>query len=624
MHSGRSLSRRAFLGGLATSAAAAILAACGGSSSKGTPTGGAQPTTAAGGGTTAGATPTTTGNQPAVAPNVSSGQGGQGAAGNIPTPRSQTVVGDRLKFQIFDSFNPYIPNGEHQDSGLHQGSRESMFYANFQNGQIIPWLATKWAYNGDFTQLTLSLNPTAMWSDGQPYTADDVLFSLDLLAKNSQFTGSSQVTQYMDSAMATDKSTIVMQLKIPNPRFHYNFISGIYNDVVKVVPKHIWEKQDANTFKFNPPVYTGPYMLDRVIPEQFMFIWKKNPNYWNKANLDPKPQFMVWRQALPPDAEVQEFTRGNVDTPAIDNFDYLNQQAIKDSYKNMIQLNFLDPCPRGVWFNMDSPTGLFQKAEGRQALSYLLDRDQIGKTIWQPPSPAAKYPWASWAANDKWKNDDIQKQYDLTYDPKKAEQLLDSMGATKQGDMRSLNGKPLSLTLITPLPVGKPEYQIAQSLATNAKKVGIDIQVKSLVGTPFNDAYQLGQFDLTSHWLCGSALDPNQLYNKFEGRLYKPVGTRTPANDDETRTRLPEFDAIVAKLNNVDPSDPKNKPLFDQGLNVFMKNLPATPSIQTTYPLAFNTTYWTGWPTQDNIYNVPANWWAQFIFVIGKLQPTGK
>ena len=46
--------------------------------------------------------------------------------------------------------------------------------------------------------------------------------------------------------------------------------------------------------------------------------------------------------------------------------------------------------------------------------------------------------------------------------------------------------------------------------------------------------------------------------------------------------------------------------------------------IQTGYPSYFNTTFWTGWPTDDDLYQVPLNWWPHFIFVIGKLKANGQ
>ncbi len=608
-----SFSRRKFLTFATAGAAAALVAACGGNDyptiAPRTPTAGVGNS----GGSSASPIPSSAG--------APSGAPAGASSANIPTPRNQTVVFETSKLSTFDSFNPYIPNGEQYQAGMVQGCRECMFYFDFPSNRLIPWLATKYEYNADFTQLTLSLNPAAKWNDGKPYTSADVLFTFDLLKKNAQFTGSSAVTTWIDTAEAPDANTVVIKLKQANPRYHYNFVAAITVDVIKVVPKHIWENQDAGTFKNNPPVYTGPYVLDRTIPEQFMFVWKRNPDYWNKANLDPKAQYAVYRQALTPDASLQEFTRGNTDIT--NSIDYLLQQSIKNSYKDWVQVVAADVCPRGVWLNQDSPSGLFQTAEGRQVMSLLLDRDLIAKTIWQPASRPAKYPWADWSANDKFVNADIQKKYDLVFDPQRAGQLLDGLGATSSGGTRQLNGKPLALTCITPVEVGKNEYQIGQSLAENAKKIGVDIQIRSLVGTPFDDAYNNGQYDLTSHWLCGSALDPGQLYTKFEERFYQPIGTRT-TQDNQTRTRIPALNEIAAKINKADPNDPANKATFDQGLEVFMKNLPAIPVIQTVFPIAYNTTYWTGWPTNEKLYNVPQWWWAQFIFVLGKIQPTGK
>jgi peptide/nickel transport system substrate-binding protein len=131
----------------------------------------------------------------------------------------------------------------------------------------------------------------------------------------------------------------------------------------------------------------------------------------------------------------------------------------------------------------------------------------------------------------------------------------------------------------------------------------------------------LGDYDLTSHWLCGVALDPAQLYSKFLIRQYKPIGERALPDNNETRTQIPELNDVALQLEQVNPDDTANKALFDQGLEAFMKNLPAMPSIQTTYPFAFGNQYWSNWPTAENNYSVAANWWAQFLFVIGGVQP---
>ena len=443
----------------------------------------------------------------------------QGSA-NIPTPREQTVVLSQSINQVWDSFNPYIPNGEAYQYGVNQLCREGMFYVNFVQGEIINHLATGYTYNPEFTEFTLNLTPEANWSDGQPFSADDVVYSVELLKANSNFRGSAEMIEFVDTVVATDPKTVTFTLTKAQPRFHYNFTIGIVNEPVRIVPKHVWEGQDAGTFKNNPPIYTGPYVLNQANPDQFMQVWEKAPTYWNSANMDPAPQFVIFRQRLEPDAEAQEFANGNVDVPSLP---YLNMQAVRGQFDNWLELQFNDPCPRGIWLNNDAPSGLFKTAEGRQAISFLLDRETIGNTIWQPASKPAMYPWAEWGIHDRWTNEDIRSQFPFEYNLERAAELLDAAGATLNGDRRQMNGEDLNLTIITPVQVGDPEYQIATLLASALDEVGISAEVQPLPGTGHPDAFQLGEYDISSHWLCGVALDPNQLYAKFLTADYKPV-----------------------------------------------------------------------------------------------------
>jgi peptide/nickel transport system substrate-binding protein len=540
----------------------------------------------------------------------------QGA--NIPTPREQTVIISQSIVQVWDSFNPYIPNGESYQYGVNQLCREAMFYVNFPKGEIINQLATGYTYNADFTEFTLNLTPEANWSDGQPFSADDVVFSLELIKANTQFRGSPEANEFVDTVTASDPKTVVFKLKKAQPRFHYYFTIGIVDDRFRIVPKHVWDGQDAGTFKNNPPVYTGPYVLNQANPDQLMQVWEKAPNYWNKANMDPAPQYVIFRQRLEPDAEAQEFANGNVDIPSLP---YLNMQAVRDQFDNWTELDFNDPCPRGIWLNADSPSGLFKTPEGRWAISYLLDRETIGNTIWQPPSKPALYPWAEWGIHDRWTNEDIRAEHPFEYNPERAAELLDAAGAVLDGDIRKINGQEINLSIITPTNPGDSEYQIGVLLADALKDVGINAEVKPLPGSGWPDAWQLGEYDISSHWLCGVALDPNQLYEKFLIRDYKPVGERPTADHNETRTQDQPLSDVAEQLQGVNPDDEANKPLFDQGLAAYLTALPAMPSIYTIYPFAFSTQYWTGWPTQEDEYQVSANWWAQFLFVIGAIKP---
>lgn len=540
--------------------------------------------------------------------------------GVIPTPRNKTVVVDQVSFTVFDSFNPFIANGWQYNAGIQQIYVENLFYDIMTTGEIKPWLGKKYSYNSDFTELTLELNPKAKWSDGKPFTAKDVAYSIKIQS-DPQIFGS---LQGIKSTSTPDAHTVVIKLTKPNPRFHHTFICGIIGSFI-VVPEHIWSKQNPKKFRNNPPVFTGPYMLDKTIQSQLMYIWKKNPNYWNKDAMDPKPEYVVYRTAPVPDSEVNEFKRNTVDVAG---FDYTHAQAVQGSgYKDMeIVTGYRDPIPRGIAVNCDPKHSEFlSNPQARWAISYLVDREKIGKTVWQPSTPPAQYPWADYKSNAQWENKDIADKYQLTYDPSKAEQLLDKMGAKKDSNgKRSYKGKALNFTIITPVAVGQPEYIIGQLLAQELQKIGIGATIHSYSGSVFGDKFGKGDWDIASEWFGGVTFDPMDVWSQFAKVNWTPLGKS--AGTDQWRLFDKEMNSIVQKLSTLPPdlNNPQSKQLYNQALERYYQTLGFMPVIQTTYANVFNTTYWTGWPSNDNLYTIPADWWGQFMFAIGNLKPTGK
>lgn len=129
---------------------------------------------------------------------------------------------------------------------------------NFLTGETKPWLAQEYSYNEDFTTCTLKLTEGVTWSDGEPFTAEDVAFTQQMLLDNPTLNGAAGTIESVKSVTAEDDLTVVWELNEADTWFHYRFLAGIIADGVRVMPKHIWEGEDPGTFKFNPPVQTGP------------------------------------------------------------------------------------------------------------------------------------------------------------------------------------------------------------------------------------------------------------------------------------------------------------------------------------------------------------------------------
>jgi len=103
----------------------------------------------------------------------------------VDPEKRKTVVFD-LEARVVtpDMWNPFVP-GSRQDQGFHQALIEPLFMLNTENNEIEPWLAVSMKPNDMLDVWTLGLRPQVMWSDGVPFTAGDVVFTVNMLLANS-------------------------------------------------------------------------------------------------------------------------------------------------------------------------------------------------------------------------------------------------------------------------------------------------------------------------------------------------------------------------------------------------------------------------------------------------------
>lgn len=538
--------------------------------------------------------------------------------GELPVPRNETLyMEDSATFRIFDSYNTYIPNGNDFANGFVQIGTEYLFYANFATGEIQPWLAKDYVYNKDFTEFTIHLKDNVKWNDGQPFSADDVVFTAQMVMKNPALARGATMQEFVKSVSAPDKNTVTFELNKPSPRFHYNFFGQV--DAFTPVPKHIWDGKDPMTFKNDPPVTTSVWKLKQTLPDLKMFIWERDENYWNKAQQFPKAKYVVYRTAPPKDADYQDLVNNVIDHAH--RLEWPQVQQAEQANNLVVHGPFQDPCPRGLWINAGKYP--LSKPEVRWALSYLVNRDKIAKVIWQPPTVPADHPWSDWKLLQQYLDPAVLAKYKIEYAPDKATKLLDDLGfkAGADGIRVDDKGNKLSFTMITPAEVGVGEYQIAQDVSEEAKKVGVDITVKAVTGPVFDDSTATGNFDLTSHWLCGNGfMDPIGLYSAYQSKNAAKIGDRDTAGN-WIRLQDKDLDAAVEKLETLSPDSPDAKAAYSAALEAWMKAMPAIPVVQTIYVMPWNQTYWKNWPVENNMYTVPFTWWGLFYPVTFKIEP---
>lgn len=190
------------------------------------------------------------------------------AAAAVPTRAAQSDAEREESFKMAiggritdpTNLNIYAPGVSRSDTGLHQLIYEYFFYYNLQTGEFIPWLAESYEYADDFSSLTVKLRDGVTWSDGEPFTPDDVVFTYDLLRENPGMVWAESANESVESVEAVDDLTVRFNLTEPNPRYHLNREAfpavGIWGGIT-ILPKHIWEKE-ADPLTFKNSTRSGP------------------------------------------------------------------------------------------------------------------------------------------------------------------------------------------------------------------------------------------------------------------------------------------------------------------------------------------------------------------------------
>ncbi|NLJ25678.1 MAG: ABC transporter substrate-binding protein, partial [Firmicutes bacterium] len=157
-------------------------------------------------------------------------------------PRERTlIIGLSGRVATTDLWNPFTP-GTPMSNGFQQVLIESLFYLNYETGQLMPWLATSYEYNEDCTEVTIKIRPGVEWSDGVPFTSRDVVFTLDMLKENApKLLFSSDVAQYVASAEALDDETVFIKLNQRSPMFVVDMFGVREYNALPIVPEHIWK-----------------------------------------------------------------------------------------------------------------------------------------------------------------------------------------------------------------------------------------------------------------------------------------------------------------------------------------------------------------------------------------------
>jgi peptide/nickel transport system substrate-binding protein len=569
-------------------------------------------------------------------PGVALASGRQVAAaqtvGLKTVPRNQTLVtvrgGTQGKFIEDQLWNPFIATATHQ-LGSQFVCEPLAFYSAFQD-RMIMWLAESYQYSPDFMTLTIKTRPEAMWSDGVPFTADDVAYTYNTLnALGSKVKWGADVAQVLDQAVVIDPHTVQLNFKGPAPRFFeysaYKFDIGIY-----MMPKHIFEaqSQDIGTFPhFDPskdwPVTTSPWKVVYADPSQKVLDLRDH--WWGAGVVSDMPK--VQRIVYLPDPGEQNLAQGMISNafdittgiqPTTFPTVFAQNPKVTTWTGQNAPFGYEDWWPHSLYVNTQK--GPTADPDVRWAISYYLDRDQIVDFAWNGAASTAGLvvPNAPYGTQMFYDNvQDLLQQYNtLEYNPAKGDQILSSKGFTKGSDGMwvASDGTPMNFDIISFFDFTSVGPVVVQQL----KQAGINANYSEPPN--FGDRLNAGDFQmmLFGH---GGSYGPDPYYTL---RLYQTASVNIVATH-QTNYSLWEnadYDKIVDQAYSASPTErQKMLDYWRQAMQIWLPNLPDIPLEQGYHRLPTNTTYWTGWPDANNPYVNSAFFHLTPGLIVHNLQP---
>ncbi len=544
-------------------------------------------------------------------------------------PREQTLIavrgGTQGKFTEGDLlWNPFLPLANHQ-LAVQLVYEPLAFYSAFTD-EFSMWLAESYEYSADYMQLTVKTRPGITWSDGTPFTAEDVAYTFNKLVEvGSMVKFGADVQLFLDAAEATDETTTVFTFKEPAPRF-FEFISYKFDIGVFIVPKHVFDGQDWATFSHydpaqNWPVTTAPWQVVYAAPEQK--VLDRLDTWWGvEAGVGKLPEPL--RYIFLPDPGEQGLAAGVIS----------NQYDIATGLQPATFPTVFDGNEQTTtWTGRESPFGnvdwwphslyLNNKAAPyddpnvRWAMSYYLDRDQIIEFGWtgaNSPSTLFVPDYPGLAPFIEAVAPMFEEYPYLEYNPEKGDALLTAKGWSKNGDgkWQDETGTPVQLEIISFFDFTGVGPVVVEQLSRNG--------IAATYSEPPDIFDRFREGDYTGCLFGHGGSYSGDIY--YSLRLYQTSSTEIPGGHlaNFSQWENAEFDALVDQLYRISPTETEQ--VMDIWTKAMALWLPAYPDIQISqglHRLPMNETYWTGWPTAEDPYINPAHFHLTFALVMHRL-----
>lgn len=543
-----------------------------------------------------------------------------GGAQELTFERSETFYMSGAAWGPPSTWNPFMPWLHANTTGTIGFVYETLFLYNPLTNEFIPWLAEsgKWL---DAETYEVTLRKGIKWTDGNPMTSADVVFTFEL-GKRYPALWFSTVWNYLTSATALDEYRI--EFKFSNPLYQ-DWDNLLYN--LPVVPKHIWEgkTEEEITTGANPnPVGSGPYLYESHSEDRN--VWIQNDNWWGKEilGLSFAPKRIVDIRVASNNIALGMVIKGELDLsnnflPGVGELvkrGYIKTYLADEPY--MLSANTAVLVLNTTKKPMDDPAF-------RKALAYAIDVDEIVRVAFSnlviPANPTGLLPHL-----EKFVDRGVVQGLGFKYDPEVARKILADAGykdVDGDGFVEAPDGSKIELKVTCPF--GWTDWMEAiKIIAKSTQGAGINLKDETPDYGAWNTALVSGTFDTTLNNWAQISNTPWTAYNVW---FNHPIRDVMGSGNFGRYNNQKMFD-LVDKLAMTPTSDIEGmKAVCSQIQELMLTEMPIIPLWYNGLWAQYNDAVWTNWPSaaEGAPKTLPCSWGGYWqmggILTLANLRP---